>query len=291
MSDIVQAEAKELIDSIDQMAALSPAATKIISISSNLNAEPADLVNAINMDPLLMGKVLKLVNSAYFGLGKAIVSLQRAVILLGFNTIKNIALSAAMTSSINVQSSFKSFNNEQFWEHSVACSILAKAMAKKMAIPAIEVEEYFVSGLMHDIGKVVLISKHAVVCEEIYEQASFGKTVAVELEEERFGISHATLGARIASKWRFPETMCNAVEFHHTPEKAPDDRKKMAYSIHFANKMAHNLKIGIETSSDLDTISDEAMEGFPLSPSDMDELTEDLPKAVEEAKSFLRGSR
>ncbi len=287
MNEETSEQSKELIRAIEEMSALSPAAMKIISLSNDMRTEPSDLVDAISMDPMLMAKVLKLVNSAYFGSAGGIASLSRAVILLGFNTIKNIALSVAVSASINVRDTFKWYNNEQFWEHSLACALLSKSIATKTGVPPLQLEEYFVSGLLHDIGKVVLIKKYESDCEEIFDPDFEPSKSVPEKEKERFGISHDKLGEMISSKWKFPESLSSGIGFHHNPSQAPEEHTKIATVVRISDITVHRLKIGIQTGGKVDTIAPELFKKINLAEDEFESMTLSLAESVEEAKSFL----
>ena len=115
-----------------------------------------DLNKVISLDPVLVGKVLKLVNSAYYSLPNKVTSLVNAIIMLGINTIKNLALSTAVLGNMKRKDRFKSLNVDGFWRHSIGVGVASKLIATKIGIPANKREEYFIGGLLHDIGKIPL---------------------------------------------------------------------------------------------------------------------------------------
>ncbi len=278
-------EQKRLLEYVEKLPGFSPAALKIISLANNLSSSPTDMVNAITLDPTLTARILRLINSAYFG-GRSVSSLNRAVILLGFNTIKNIALSLAVVSSIQVKGSFRWFTNDQFWEHCLACAIAAKSMAKAMDVSAVEVEEYFIAGLIHDMGMAALI-QIAPEMEKIYDPSYRPEVARHDLEKETLGVSHAELSGMMARKWKFPASLAFAIEGHHAPLTAPKEHRQIALAVSFANHGCHSIKIGIQTPINIGKISEEERASFPLESEKLAECLSGLPEAVESARLFL----
>ncbi|VAX14918.1 hypothetical protein MNBD_NITROSPINAE01-568 [hydrothermal vent metagenome] len=262
---------------------------KIISLANNPKTTPTDLVNTISMDPLLTAKLLRLVNSAFYGPNRAISSLNRAVIMLGFNTVKNMALSIAVVSSIGIKDDFKWFTNEEFWQHNLGCAIAARMMGTTMGASPLEVEEFFIAGLLHDMGRAVLIQKFQEKCETIYDPDYKPDTTRIDLENEHFGISHSELGGVVARHWKFPESLIMAIGNHHAPLSMEEDHHKMlTLTVHMADQFSHKLKIGIQNSSNTGTISEEAWAAFKLDSGQAEKCLMGLPESVEDAKAFLQ---
>lgn len=287
MTDVIK---NELLEFVDKLPGFSAAVLKIISLSNDPKSSPTDLVAAVSMDPMLTAKLLRLVNSAYYSPSQAISSLNRAVIMLGFNTIKNMALSVAVVSSINIKDSFKWFSNEQFWEHSLSCAIASRTLAKATKAGALEVEEFFVAGLLHDMGRAALIQRYSEECERIYDPESVPLSTFYEREIEEFDISHAQLGAVIARHWKLPESLCMAIERHHDPLSLDVNGKegRLAITVHIADQYSHKLKIGIQNSGNLGNISNEVWASFKLKPEEADASLSDLEQGVIDAKDFLQ---
>ena len=125
---------------IDSMPSLSVTVSKIIEVSKDPQSTAKDLNKVISLDPVLVGKVLKLINSAYYGLQNKVTSLVTAIIMLGMNTIKNLALSTAVLGNMKRDSNFKALNIDGFWRHSIGVGVLSKLIASKIGIPATKKE-------------------------------------------------------------------------------------------------------------------------------------------------------
>ena len=141
---------------IARMPSLSTTVVKVLETCNEPLASANDLQKVISLDPVLTGRVLKLVNSAYFALGQPITSLTRAIIMLGVNTVKNLALSYTILKNMKGSGSFQAFTVDDFWLHCLGVGVVAKSLAAIKGLLPGEQEEYFVAGLLHDLGKLPL---------------------------------------------------------------------------------------------------------------------------------------
>ena len=141
---------------ISKMPSFSNTVTKVLEICNDPNTSPNDLNRIISLDPVLTGQVMKVINSAYYALPSKITSLTRAIIMLGLNTVKNLALSTAALKSLGGAESFQALSMEDFWVHSICTGVTAKSLAVIKGMPVAQREEYFVAGLLHDLGKIPL---------------------------------------------------------------------------------------------------------------------------------------
>src|SRR4030042_3905279 len=144
---------------IQNMPPLPITVSKILEITKKPNVDAKELNNVISLDPVLTGRILKLVNSAYYSLPNQITSIIRAIVMLGINTVKNLALSTSIVNTINKKENFNALDMDGFWRHSICVGVLAKTFANKQGITLKLQEEYFVAGLLHDIGKIPLNSQ------------------------------------------------------------------------------------------------------------------------------------
>jgi putative nucleotidyltransferase with HDIG domain len=214
------------------MPTFSPATAKIIQLSNQLNASANELVAAIRLDPVLTGRVLQLVNSAYFSLAQKVTSLNRALVYLGINTIKNLALSTA------VMEAFENKNRElkdliaPTWRHSLATAVCAKNLARVTGVPANALEEYFIAGLLHDIGKIVMI-------QAFHSTQPHNGLLSLAQEMELYGSNHGEVGGDTLRKWKFPEELISAINSYHHPK--PENR--LANFLHIADYMTYKLAL------------------------------------------------
>jgi HD-like signal output (HDOD) protein len=201
---------------ISRMPSLSTTMSKVMEICNNPTASANDLNRIISLDPVLTGKVLKLINSAYYSLSEPISSLTRALIMLGINTVKNLALSSAFIDNIGGQGKQQSNFMEDFWLHSLSTGVITKILAVIKGVPSTEQEEYFVAGFIHDLGKIPLMSVFADQYREILQKDNEdGQEPPFRSEEAIFGIGHCHIGTLIAKKWRLSTQIASAIRDHH----------------------------------------------------------------------------
>jgi len=237
----------DILEKIDKLPSLSPTVSKVIEVANNLNSSPRDLVTVIKMDPILTGKVLKLVNSAYFSLSQEVTSLERAIIMLGLNTIKNLALSTAVLDQFSGHK-FKTsgFNADEFWKHSLAVAVAAKILAIKLDIPKRFREEFFIAGLLHDIGKLIIARFYPNEMSAIIKNVSEMKMSMLLFENREINFTHPEIGEKIGEKWKLSPALIKSIASHHGPDfyEANTEEFKLVVSVYIANHYCNINKIG-----------------------------------------------
>jgi len=275
---------------IDSMPSLSITVSKILEVTKNPQVTAKDLNKVISLDPVLVGKVLKLVNSAYYGLSNKVTSLVTAIIMLGINTIKNLALSTAVLGNMRKGSSFKTLNVDGFWRHSIGVGATSKLIATKIGIPAIRREEFFIGGLLHDIGKIPL----NVIFEEEYlraiQQADMHKTELIEMEKELIGITHCEVGKLIGEKWRLTDETYECILYHHDPNMASEKNFRLVSSVYIANIYCNLNEVGFSGNRYTKKIEDYLLSSVGVTEEYLDEIFESISAEIEKASVFLQVS-
>lgn len=216
---------------VDKMPSLSTTVGKVLEICSRPDTAPNDLNKVISLDPVLTGQVLKLINSAYYSLVNKVTSLTRAIIMLGLNTVKNLALSTAIIRCVGQAKKSKSLPIKDFWAHSIGVGVLAKLLAAEQGVPLAEREEYFVAGLLHDLGKVPFGDEYAEVLTKV---AQVHQPLNV-LENELMGLDHEEVGEMIASKWKLNAVLTDAICHHHAVEQAAPEHQGLVATVALAD--------------------------------------------------------
>ena len=238
-------KARSVIESyIDKMPAFPATVNKVIEICNNEDSSPADLNKIFSLDPVLTGKLLKLVNSTYFGLPQKIISLARAIIMLGMNTVKHLVLSTAIISSLGNRKNFKALDMDAFWRHSIGVGIISKLIARKRHVNRKKLEEYFIAGLLHDIGKIPLNSKLSDKYQLAFEITEREHLPLNIVEEAFLEIDHTQSGRLIAEKWNLGPEITDTVTYHHSPENYQGKQQDILYTVNLANYFANISKIG-----------------------------------------------
>ncbi len=279
---------RKIEDYIKSMPSLPTTVAKVLEVCNNPRTSPADLNHVISLDPVLVGRVLKLINSAYYGLGQQVTSLVRAIIMLGINTVKNLALSSAVLRNLSTKKDFQALDMEGFWRHSLCVGVAAKVLAKRRGVDAKQAEEYFTAGLLHDIGKIPL---NAVLNREYVMAISVSDRERISLhraEERMLGLDHARSGAMIAEAWRLEGAVGDAIAHHHAYLEYSGPHKDILYSVVLANRFASVMEIGFSGNRYPEKLDNVVWEALGVSRDVFDEIETVVNQEIEKAKVFLR---
>jgi len=207
-------------------------------------------------------------NSAFYSFPAKIESIDRAINTIGMRQIRELVLA---TSVINI---FDDLNIEQvsmrsFWEHSVAVGVLSRAIAQNAGLP--QSERFYIPGLLHDIGRLVLFIKLPRLMSELLPQSIDEAKSLFSLEQQYLGYSHAEVGGRLLEFWKLPQSIFEPVSYHHHPEKSPDF-EQMASAVHIADAWVNYLKVGAGSESSSLVINNQALETMSMQESEMEEI-------------------
>ena len=199
----------------------------------------ADIGRLVNQSPSLAAMLLKIVNSAFYGFRSKIDSISRAVVLIGSKEVSNLAL------GITIMETFKDIpkqvmNVESFMAHNLACGIVARILAAHSSITA--TEQIFASGMLHDIGRLVLCKHFPDVAQAVFANARRTGDSLLKSERAMTGNTHAQLGQQLIKKWKLPWTLENNIHYHHNPSASPDPES--AVIVQMADIITHALDIG-----------------------------------------------
>ncbi len=229
---------------IVRMPSLSTTLVKVLETCNDPLASANDLKRVISLDPVLTGRVLRLINSAYYSLGQPISSLTRAIIMLGVNTVKNLALSFTVLDNLNRKSSCQSFSADEFWRHSLGVGVIAKSLAAFKGLAAVEQEEYFVAGLLHDLGKLPLYIQFPEEYYRVCKNADRGQKALYQDEARSLGVDHGAVGRIIAKKWRLGSTLVESLSYHHNAADSSDQNCEFVSIVELANQLSLHFNIG-----------------------------------------------
>jgi len=277
-----------LRDYIKKMPSLPTSVTKVLEICNSMNTSPADLNHVISLDPVLVGRVLKLINSAYYGLGQPITSLVRAIIMLGINTVKNLALSTAVIERLSPRKIVRGLDMEGFWRHSLCVGVSAKLLARKRGIDVKLLEEYFTAGLLHDIGKIPL---NTVLPKEYVLTVSTADRERVPLrkaENKALGLNHCDAGAMIVSAWKLDGAIGDTIMHHHNYAEYSGNHMDVLYTVAAANRFSTLSEIGFSGNRYPEPLPTLVWDVLNVSSDVFDEIEVDVNKEIEKAEVFLK---
>jgi putative nucleotidyltransferase with HDIG domain len=237
---------------------------------------------------VLVGRVLKLLNSAYYGLGQQVTSLVRAIIMLGINTVKNLALSSAVLGSLSAGKESQGLNIEGFWRHSLCVGVAAKFLAAKRGIDVKQREEYFTAGFLHDIGKIPV---NAVLERDYLPTISAADRERISLfqaEDRTLGMNHCGVGAMIAGAWRLHGAVEDTIVNHHTYNDYEGPYKDVLYSVVAANRFAVLSEIGFSGDLHPEKLDSRIWDHLGLTVDVFEEIEPLVCAEIEKAAVFLK---
>ncbi len=286
MADKTKQIVDKAIAAIGDLATLPEVTIRIIEIVEDPNSTARNLHDVIKNDPALSSKVLKVVNSAFYGLPGQVASVDRAIILLGLSAVKNIAIAASIARLFKGNRISEQFSASDLWRHSVAVAVTARNIAKCSPHPALS-DEIFVSGLIHDIGTLIERQCFPDEFSEVIERSLNNGEDFLECEREIIGADHQAFGDALTTKWKFPRHLRAAVGFHHNPESLSPELRNMAMLIQAADIMVCEEKIGFYLTAQNQTITDDMLEALAVTREQVEEVRAELPDQLAEAESTL----
>ena len=229
---------QKLTTAVDGMPAFPKSVQRILELTRDVNCTAKDLVQVIDKDPVVTVKILRVVNSAYYSLPKQITSINHALVYLGFNTIKNLALSIAAIGMLPKDNA-AGFDGQQYLLHSLAAASIAKKLASR--VDDADPMDCFIAGLLHDFGKVVFAQFMPTDFRLALDLSRENQTSLAMASRRVSGADHAVVGAMLVEKWRFAPNLIETIRHQH-----PDDLKDtgMIACVFAANQISKKLKLG-----------------------------------------------
>ena len=214
---------KKILAEHNELLSLPQTLSEVLRVVKDETTSAQDLADVLMRDPALTAKVLRIVNSPYYGARREVNSMSQAVVTLGTRQVTALALSSSL---YNLASKWEStIDRERFWRHSLETAIGSRIIAEKIGYQ--NIEEAFIAGLLHDLGMLILEKTFTKQFAGIYSQIADGESI-IDLEEEAWGTSHARVGQFLLEQWNLPESICTAVGHHHdlfAPETTNPDLK------------------------------------------------------------------
>lgn len=229
---------QRLATAVDGMPAFPKSVQRILELTRDVNVTPKDLVEVIDKDPVVTVKILKVVNSAYYSLPKQITSIGHSVVYLGFNTIKNLALSIAAIGMLPKDNA-AGFDVQQYLLHSLATAAIAKQLASR--VDDADPMDCFIAGLLHDFGKVVFAQFMPQEFKKALETSRDNNSSLHAALQKEIGADHAFVGGMLVEKWRFAPHLVEAIRHQHLADLKDTD---MIACVFGANQISKKLSFG-----------------------------------------------
>jgi putative nucleotidyltransferase with HDIG domain len=279
---------EKLDEYIKTMPSLPTTVAKVLEVCNNPQTSPADLNHVISLDPVLVGRVLKLINSAYYGLGQQVTNLVRAIIMLGINTVKNLALSTAVMGNLSSKKVLRGLDMDGFWRHSLCVGVAAKILARMRGVDSKLLEEYFTAGLLHDIGKIPL---NAILSKEYMLTVSDADRERISLfrsEEKTLGMTHCVSGAAIVTAWKLEGPVGDTIIHHHNYLEYSGPFRDILYSVAVSNWYASALGTGFSGDRYPEKADPAVWAALHVGQEIFDEIEPAVNGEIEKAKIFLK---
>ncbi len=229
----------KLVNKTMELPTMPEVLVKLNEVIASEDSSADDVANVIAADPAVSTNVLRIVNSAYYGLQVRVSSIALAVSIMGFGMTKKVALKAAVFSVFGRnRSDTEQFSPVGFWKHSIFTAVAARVLGGQSArFGSSYGEDLYICGLLHDIGKIILLEKATQAYTQALATAVRTGRSEIELENELFGFNHADVGSVLGVKWFLPEDLTIAIRYHHAPDRDPFHRS-LSSLIHLADHVA-----------------------------------------------------
>jgi len=276
-------EATKVATAIKSFPGMPGTAVKLLALIDNPAMRVSQIEQILRYDPGLTANVLRLANSAYFGIPSKVGSIRQAVILLGLKRLIQMVIAACVSAIMDKPVPGYDLPPGELWRHSIAVSVAAEGLVKELNVDA--AEEIFTAALLHDVGKLVL----GQFVQDEYQQieTAVSQGISFEMAEKIvLGANHADIGARILTNWSLPQEIINAVQFHHAPEDA-QQTNTMLDIVHVANFMSIMIGIGIGRDGLHHQPSAEVTERLGLEPEHLEKVASQTTQWVKELSEVL----
>ena len=232
----------KLLVKVKDMPPLPQSITQILELTRNPKSSVQDLAKVLERDPKLAANILRRANISYYGFSREISTISHAIVCLGLDAVRSIALNSSAQEMLNDEIPAYALEKGMLWQYSICCATCARIIANRIRFK--EPEEAYIAGLLLDIGKIILSSYAEEYFIQIVEKSKSNRVPFDRAEQEVLGFDHTQIGGRIIKKWNFPHVLVEAVQYHHRPDKAKI-HKKLTYIVHLADAISCMLGIGL----------------------------------------------
>jgi len=213
---------------------------KVFDLMESPTATADDMGLIISQDPSLTARLLKIVNSPFYNFSSRIDTVSRAVAVIGLRELYSLVVAVSAVKSFSAIPN-DVVNMDTFWRHSIYCGIISRLLAKRCNV--LHTERLFIAGLLHDIGSLVIYNRVPDVAKRMLDTANGDEEMLFAIESEELGFTHADLGGELLKQWSLPESLQEAVAFHHQPGRAKGAKMEAAI-VHIANVLANQSELG-----------------------------------------------
>jgi putative nucleotidyltransferase with HDIG domain len=279
-------EILNILRNIRNLPTLPDVVMEILRLCESPNSTTREIAKLVEKDPVLTTKVLKLVNSSYFGLSRELFSVNQALVLIGYNNLKNLILSASMLQVFSQDSQVGAFSRKALWKHSIGVAIAARFLANRYG--AGDPEQAFVAGLIHDVGKVIIdwfFHSHFVQIIDLIDRE---QCWIRDAEQRVMQVTHEEVGSYLAARWNLPNILGDGIAYHHQPSKSRE-HAETASLVQLADILVRSLDVGYGGDNNVPELDEQVPEILSMNETPegvLSELSEEMERSQDLFEMF-----
>jgi HD-like signal output (HDOD) protein len=276
---------ESIIKNMGELPASPIVATKLLELLRKPDLKIKELANAVSLDPVISARLLRIANSAFYQLVKQVSTVDRAIIVVGEDVLKNLAL------EYSLRSTSKTFGvmERKMWEHSIGCAVASRMLADRLT--DIDKDEAYLAGLQHHIGKVVMVNRDKDLYKQVLQAVESGQGQLRDIERGLFAYSHEVVGAALLDYWNYPKAIVEATLYHYNFDKLRAEKPgifKLCAVLNLASDFCHRFGIGFAEATEIDLSLSRGALALESNPMIVEDLIEKFyPLFIKERNLFL----
>lgn len=268
-----------------RLPSLPTIALEVIELVQQKNVDIKQIADTIKMDPALSSKILKTVNSSFYGQAYSISTISHALVVLGLNSVKTLALGFSLVNNLADQGG-EGFDHMEFWKRSLFTATASKALAQKSGV--VQQEEAFLGGLLQDLGMLTMNQTLANEYNTLIAKTGNTHSKLLAMEQDELDLTHPEVGAKLAESWSLPSLLSNAIRFHHDPGSSSLDARQVVQCVALGNLVADVFVLPEEeTGAALEAYKDKAVEWCRIPEDECESLLKDIHKQTKEMQRLF----
>ena len=274
----------QAVNSVTSLSTLPEVTAQIVRTVEDKNSSAQQLHKIVSHDPALVARVLKVVNSAFYSLPGQVASIERAIVMLGLNAVKNVAVAASLGQMFRGAKLCEGFTAKDLWTHCVAVACAARDLAKQAKLPV--ADEAFLAGMIHDVGLLVSLQVWPEKLRMVCDQSRASGRRFTEIEREVLGVDHQQLGQALCEKWNFPRTCALVAGHHHDPAGTAESALSVVAVVAIADSLAAMSGAGFTLTRLHDPIVSERAASIGVTDAHIESTRARLPELLAAASAL-----
>jgi len=274
---------KRILKSIQTLPPFPATIQKVMALAGDPDSSLTELVAVVRFDQAITANILRICNSAYFGLHRPVDNVNDAIMHMGKKNVLRAVMASGLSRYFRTTKGYD-VKGGDLWEHAVAVALMSQICAARLSRP--DDPRLFTAGVLHDIGKMVLGEFVHESWQKIQELVENKKYSFLEAEEEVIGVNHAELGGEIALIWKFPDEILKAIAFHHRPDLLADD-DAVPWIVYLSNQVCHLMGIGVGTDALAYRSVGDVAGRFQLKQRDLENMMAELHLKLQGARELV----